>query len=134
MRDVLKIKAIKSNNSHDWANFRRMRHKVNTDIKSGKELYYKNKFIGTDNEPCKTWQLINELTSRKSDKSAIKELKLNGVSRSDLSNAFNDHFSSIGPKLANEILYQTAIVPAIRNISTALTKVSNSALLMTDRF
>ena len=106
MRDVLKIKAIKSNNPHDWVNFRRMRNKVNTDIKSAKELYYKNKFINTDNDPRKTWQLINELTSRKSDKSSIKELKLNGVSiinAPDLSNAFNNHFSSIGPKLANDI-------------------------------
>ena len=38
MRDVLKIKAIKSNNPHDWANFRGIRHKVNTNIKSAKEL------------------------------------------------------------------------------------------------
>ena len=110
MRDVLRIKAIKSNNPPDWANFRRMRNKVNADIKSAKELYYKNKFIDTDNDPSKTWQLIIELTSRKSDESSIKELQLNGVSiikkikmPSDLSNAFNDHFLSIGPKLANEI-------------------------------
>ena len=95
MRDVLKIKVIKSNNPHDWANFRRMRNKVKTDIKSAKELYYKNKFIDTDNDPRKTWRLINELTSRKSDKSSIKVLKLNGVliiNAPDLSNAFNDHF------------------------------------------
>ena len=32
--------AIKSNNSHAWANFRRIRNKVNTDIKSAKELCY----------------------------------------------------------------------------------------------
>ena len=31
-------------NPHDWANFRRIRNKVNTDTKSGKELYFKNKF------------------------------------------------------------------------------------------
>ena len=36
----------------------------------------------------------------------MKELKLNGSSisySSKLSNAFNDHFSTIGPRLANEI-------------------------------
>ena len=44
MRDVLKIKAIKSNNPIDWANFRRMRNIVNTNIKSAKELYYKKTF------------------------------------------------------------------------------------------
>ena len=32
--------AIKSNNPHAWANFRRIRNKVNTDIKSAKELCY----------------------------------------------------------------------------------------------
>ena len=39
MRDVLKIKAVKSNSPHDWANVRRMRNKVNTNIKSAKESY-----------------------------------------------------------------------------------------------
>ena len=29
-RDTLKIKAIKSNDPHDWANFKKMRNKVNT--------------------------------------------------------------------------------------------------------
>ena len=32
-RDTLKIKAVKSNDPHDWANFKRMRNKVNTEIK-----------------------------------------------------------------------------------------------------
>ena len=38
--------------------------------------------------------------------SSIREINLNGTTiseSSDLSNAFNDHFSSIGPKLANDI-------------------------------
>ena len=36
----------------------------------------------------------------------MKELKLNGSiisNSSELSNAFNEHFSTIGPRLANEI-------------------------------
>ena len=32
--------AVNSNNPHAWANFRRIRNKVNTDIKSAKELCY----------------------------------------------------------------------------------------------
>ena len=32
--------AIKSNNPHAWANFRRIRNKVHTDIKSAKQLCY----------------------------------------------------------------------------------------------
>ena len=50
----------------------------------------------------KTWQVINELTSHKSGRSSVKELSLNGVSMTNstaLSNTFDDHFFTIGPKL-----------------------------------
>ena len=105
-RDTLKIKAIKSNDPHDWANFKRMRNKVNTEIKAAKELFYNNKFTETNGDPRKTWQIIHDFTSRKAVNLSIREINLNGTSiseSSDLSNAFNDHFSSIGPKLANDI-------------------------------
>ena len=55
-----------------------------------------------------TWRIINELTSRKSKSTFVNEVMLNnGNSIRDpleLSEAFNDHFSNIGPRLANEIL------------------------------
>ena len=50
--------------------------------------------------------MINELTSRKTGRSSVRELSLNGVSITNsttLSNAFNDHFSSTVSKLASEI-------------------------------
>ena len=50
-RDTLRIKAIKSNDPHDWANFKRMRNKVNTEIKAAKELFYNNKFTETNGDP-----------------------------------------------------------------------------------
>ena len=49
---------------------------------------------------------MNVLRSKRPKCSSIKEIIHNGTSiiNSDqLSNAFNDHFSSIGPRLANEI-------------------------------
>ena len=107
-RDIMKIKAINSNDPHDWACFKRMRNKVNVAIRQAKELFYKNKFSKSDGDPRKTWQVINELTSRKTDRSSVSELSLNGVSITNstaLSNAFNDHFSTIGSKLASEIPY-----------------------------
>jgi hypothetical protein len=54
----------------------------------------------------KTWQIVNDLTSRKSKRRSVRELNLKGnpiSNPSDLSNAFNEHFSTIGPKLASEI-------------------------------
>ena len=46
--------AIKSNDPHDWANFKRMRNKVTTEIKAAKELFYNNKFTETNGDPLKT--------------------------------------------------------------------------------
>lgn len=54
----------------------------------------------------KTWQTINELTSRRKSNETVKELKVNDVvinNSSAISDTFNDHFSTIGPRLANEI-------------------------------
>ena len=75
-----------------------MRNKVKVAIRQTKELFYKSKFIESDGDPRKTWQVMNELTSPK-----------NGVSTTNttaLSNAFNDHFSTIGSKLASEIPFK----------------------------
>ena len=83
-----------------------MRNKVNTEIKAAKKVFYNNKFIENNGDPRKTWQTINDLTSRKVVHSSIREINLKGTfvsESSDLSNAFNDHFSSIGSKLANDI-------------------------------
>ena len=105
-RDTLKIKAIKSKDLHDWANFKRVCNKVNTEIKAAKEWFYNNKFTETNGDPRKMWQIIHDLTSRKAINLLIREINLNATSiseSSDLSNAFNDHFSSVGPKLANDI-------------------------------
>ena len=53
----------------------------------------RHKCIYADNGNCrKTWQIVNYLTSRKSKRTSVRELNLNGNSisnPSDLSNAFN---------------------------------------------
>ena len=58
----------------------------------------------------KTWQTINELTSRRKSNETVKELKLNNAvikNSSELSNTFNDHFSTIGSIGQNEALSYT---------------------------
>ena len=42
---------MKLNDPHDWANFKRMRNKVNTEIKAAKELFDNNKFIEANGNP-----------------------------------------------------------------------------------
>ena len=107
-RDVVKLKPIKSNDPHEWAVYKRLRirNKINGEVKSTKASYYVSAFIRTNGDSRKTWQLINDLASRPKNSVSVKELKLNEIpvtNSHELSNAFNDHFSTIGTKLANEV-------------------------------
>ena len=86
--------------------YKRLRNKISGEVKSTKASYYANAFIQTNGDSRKTWQMISELTSRQKNSASVKELKLNdnSVTNShELSNAFNDHYSAIGTKLANEV-------------------------------
>lgn len=77
-RDIMKLKAVGSKKPHDWGGFKRLRNKVN--IRIVKESYYKQSFTENKNDSRRTWQTINELSSRKSNTPSIKELIVNGVS------------------------------------------------------
>ena len=53
-----------------------------------------------------TWQTISELTSQKSGKKSVTSLKVNGLKITNpakISDEFNHHFFTIGPKLPSEI-------------------------------
>ena len=79
------------------------RSNINGQVKSTKASYYVSSFIQSNGDSRKTWQLINELMSRQKNNESVKELELNEnslTSSHELSNEFNDHFSTIGTKLA----------------------------------
>ena len=104
--DAAKRKAMASNDPRDWAKYKKLQHTINNNIKTSKASYYSNAFSQSKGNSRKTGQTINELTSRRTNNTTAKELKLNGsiISNSnELSNAFNDHFSTTGPRLANKI-------------------------------
>ena len=105
-RDKLKKKATITNDPWDWTNIKKIRNQVNNKIKNAKEMYYKSAFKHSSGSSRKTWQTINELTSRNSSNLSVREVKLDGNSvlkPQQVSEAFNKHFASIGPRLAGEI-------------------------------
>ena len=67
-----KQKAIKSNDPVDWAVYKRLRNKINGEVKSAKSSYYANAFIPSNGDLRKTWQMINELTSRQKNNASVK--------------------------------------------------------------
>ena len=79
---------------------------MNNEIRLAKQSYYHISFHEYKVNSRKTWQIINELTSRKAGKESVTSLKVNGVSITNptmLSNEFNNHVSTIGSKLASNI-------------------------------
>ena len=105
-RDAAKRKAVKSNDPCDWAKYKKLRNSINNRIKTAKVSYFSKAFMQFEGNSKKTWQTINELTSRRKSNDTVKELKVNDVvinNSSEISDTFNDHFSTIGPRLANEI-------------------------------
>ena len=105
-RNILKIKAMKSKDPFDWMQFKKQRNLVNNEIRLAKQSYNQNSFNEYKVNSRKTWQTINELTSRKSGKESITSLKVHGVLITNptmLSNEFNNHFATIISKLASNI-------------------------------
>ena len=82
-RDILKKKAIRSNDPNDWTIFTKYRNSVNSEIKQAKESYYVNSFRENEGNSRKTWNTINEITARKIKNSYIKEINQCGISISD---------------------------------------------------
>ncbi len=86
--------------------FRKYRNKLNNLIRKSKRDYYYNKFKNTQNNIKETWKTINSIIGRKNKTKQQKSFKADNEEVTDpnvISNAFNNFFVNIGPKLASEI-------------------------------
>ena len=102
----LRFKAYKINDPNDWTQLKKLRDIVNSEFRLAKQAYYQNSFNQYTGDSRKTWQTIQILTLRKSEKTAVTSLKVNGVSitnPTELSKEFNNHFATIGPELSRNI-------------------------------
>ena len=76
-------------------------------IRAAKIMYYQRQFERYKSDIRKTWATINELLSKKLKKSNFPRHFLSGDSiitdDRDIANCFNNFFTDIGPKLANDI-------------------------------
>ena len=107
-RDLIKKKAISLNDYNMWEQFKCARNQANNAIKHAKKHYFSDNLEASKGNPRKTWNLINELSSRNTSKSAnVLEIQFDNrtISTSgDMAEAFNEHFTNIGQVLAQEVL------------------------------
>jgi len=103
-RDFLKAERTKDQSS--WADFKTARNEVNNSIKYAKYKYFSDNLAASRKDPCETWQLIDELSSRQHMKKGIADIEIGDMkisSASEMAEAFNCHFANIGHDLAREI-------------------------------
>ena len=103
-RDKLKRKAIITNLECDWENYKRIRNRVNIELKNAKKEYYSTRIADEGTNPKKAWKTINDLLGRKNKQTVINELKLGDNSLTnpkDIAEVFNDYFANIGQNLAS---------------------------------
>ena len=80
---------------------------MNNATKLAKKRYFSENLETSKGNPSKTWDLINELSSRSSCKSSnILEIQANNKTinnADDMAEAFNVHFTNIAKMLARDI-------------------------------
>ena len=105
-RDAAKRKAKRTKHPQDWANYRKLQNQINNKVRTTKASYYHSSFTQSEGNPRRTRKTINSLMSRRQNNQIVKELKGNDTficNSNKISNVFNGHFSTIGPRLAREI-------------------------------
>ena len=105
-RDRTKRIATVTNDQLKWAEYRRLKNRVNHSIKASKRDYYHSYFEDNVGKAKATWNGINTLLSRKKNFAQASKLIIGEAvitNPYELSNAFNRHFTEIGPNLASQI-------------------------------
>ena len=87
--------------------YKKYKNKLTHIHRSAERQYYSDKLYQYKNDLKKTWNVLNEITKRKNNKS-IEETTIvhNGKSisdKSEIANCFNNFFVNIGPSLASKI-------------------------------
>jgi hypothetical protein len=107
-RDYLKKKAISSQDPHAWHEYKQSRSQVNNEIKKAKTSYFTTNLELHKGNMRKTWKLINEVSSKHSSKTKkLSEIRLGEqviTSPIEISEAFNNYFSTVGSNLASDIV------------------------------
>ena len=106
-RDHLKKKANQSGSKYLHQAFQQIRNKVTYGIRKLRSDYYSKKIKESIGDIRSTWKILKEITNNDNKSTSINEINIDGKVVSDgkgISDALNDHFVSIGNKLAGEIL------------------------------
>ena len=133
-RDYHHRKAIKSNSSFHWTEYRRLRNLVNRKIKSAKSSYYCDLIREARGDSSKLWKAVNKASSRSNISSTPQCIIFDGAhytTPQSIASALNSHFASIGRILADKItsVARTSLPIARLSGSFQLKEISEAVVL-----
>ena len=115
-RDYYHRKAVRSNSTHHWPEYRRLRNLVYREIKAAKSNYYCELVTEAKGDSSKIWNAVNEVSSRKAKSSTPQCIIADGVHHTtsqSIASVLNSHFALIGKFLADKITPVASVsVPA----------------------
>ena len=108
VRDKLLRKSTRDKSEETYDKYKFYRNLITRLKKQSFNNYYKDKFNQNSKDRKKAWETVNEITNHKiRKKTEIRSMKgKNGEDLRDtldIANCLNDHFNSIGRKMASEI-------------------------------
>ena len=99
--------ALTDNVPYNWKQYRTYRNVFNKTVKASKKLYFlRNLEKNAKNPTKKTWDILKELTTGKSEQSQIEKININGKTVSDptaMANEFNNFFTKVGRNIADSV-------------------------------
>ena len=106
-RDRLKRIAIVTSEEYAWSAYKSLKNLVNIALRKAKREYYKTQIENQSKDLKRAWRIVNNILGRKQKQNCIDEIIVDDkcLSSSDeIAQCFNDHFISIGPKLAETMV------------------------------
>ena len=110
---LLKI-ALSDNVPYNWSQYRNYRNLFNKIVRASKKLHYLKNLELSAKNPKKTWDILKELTSGKSEQVQIDKIKVDGkiiTDQSAMADEFNDFFTKVGCSIANSVEPTVVIKP-----------------------
>ena len=105
-RDFHHRKAVQNNSVFSWACYRKLRNRVNREVKAAKSKYYCDLILEAKGDARKIWRAVNEVSSRKTKSSSPQCIVVEGVEHTtpaSIASVLNYYFAYIGRSLANKI-------------------------------
>ena len=106
-RDLARRKSEKDTSY--WLEYKQIRNTVSYELRKRVQEYYQNLVVETQNNPKAMWKTINKVLYNNSNHTVTQNIIFEGTEFEtplQISEAFNKHFTTIGPKLAEKVISQ----------------------------